>query len=314
MDPTGNCNYPDGILWYIDQNSANLASGVYPNGGSQTFATGTGGAGLNTVAVNAGDVIYLAIDSNANFYCDSTRVDLSINVTSAPTVTPTPTMTFTPTATPTNTPVPTATNSYTYNRTAAVSYADTWAHERNNVFPNYGTTCGCDDCTNYISQVLYNGDYPLRPGNWDANDEFQWWYRADDNDPSTDENSKTWSATDWFKSYIEHYDDEFSEFVVNPNPPVPQGGDFILLDLRNNIFPLILIPDGLPDHGRALVGYGYTSTDQRDYTNGCGNNDIIPDSALTLLANQHCTDRWHVAWDYNIDFNIQGFWYIHIID
>lgn len=115
--------------------------------------------------------------------------------------------------------------------------------------------------------------------------------------------------------YIGHYDDEYREFVVNPDPPVPQGGDFILLDLRNNMFPnLNLPPDGLPDHGRFLVGYGSTSTEQYDYTDGCGVNNPIPTSEITLLGNQHCTDRWHVAWDYNINFDLHRAWYIHVID
>lgn len=83
---TGPCNYQDGIVWYIDKNTSNLAYGGYPNTGSQNFANGTGGAGLNTVAVNVGDVIYLAIGPDANYYCDDTRVDLTINVTGAPQV------------------------------------------------------------------------------------------------------------------------------------------------------------------------------------------------------------------------------------
>jgi hypothetical protein len=206
------------------------------------------------------------------------------------------------------------TSAYSYDRIAAVSYADEWAHDRNEDYPLANETgCNCNDCTNYISQALYEGGYPLRTGDWDDNDDAEWWYRADDNDPSTPENSKTWSATDWFKFYIDHYDDEF---VVNPYPPVPQGGDFILVDIRNNTVPSILIPDGLPDHARFLVGYGWTSTDPSDYTDGCGgpNPIVVPESEYTLLANQHCTDRRHIAWDYNIDFDRYGVWYIHVID
>ncbi|PIO47003.1 MAG: hypothetical protein CMR00_12740, partial [[Chlorobium] sp. 445] len=60
------------------------------------------------------------------------------------------------------------TSAGSYNRTAAVSYADSWAHGRNGSYPNYGSGCGCNDCTNYISQVLHNRGYPLRTGNWEA--------------------------------------------------------------------------------------------------------------------------------------------------
>lgn len=109
----------DGVLWYIDKNSTTVASGGYVNGGSQTFANGVGGTGLNTVAVSAGDVIYLAIHPGGNYLCDDSRVDLFINVTSPPTATSTPiaTATFTPTKTPTSTATFTPTITTTPNRT-----------------------------------------------------------------------------------------------------------------------------------------------------------------------------------------------------
>jgi len=64
------------------------------------------GAGLNTVAVSTGDIIYLAIDPYGNYGCDNTRVDLTISVTSPPTSTFTPTITAT--YTPTTAPMPSA--------------------------------------------------------------------------------------------------------------------------------------------------------------------------------------------------------------
>jgi len=78
----------DGISWYIDKNTTGLADGNIPNGGAQTYANGNNGAGLNTVAVNTGDIIYLAIDPYGNYGCDNTRVDLTISVTGPPTPTP----------------------------------------------------------------------------------------------------------------------------------------------------------------------------------------------------------------------------------
>jgi hypothetical protein len=88
----------DGILWYIDKNSTNIASGGFVNGGSQSFSSGTNGINLNTLSVVSGDVIYLAIHPGGNFNCDDTFVDLAINVTSAPISTPTATITYTPNA------------------------------------------------------------------------------------------------------------------------------------------------------------------------------------------------------------------------
>ncbi|HMR99739.1 MAG TPA: amidase domain-containing protein [Anaerolineales bacterium] len=226
--------------------------------------------------------------------------------TNTPTQTPTstPTATFTPTPATTSTPV----NGYIYNRVAAVSYANTWAHEpRNTTYPlSNETGCNCNDCTNYISQVLHNGGYPLRTGNFDENSYYEWWYR----DPSQYfvSYSTTWSAANWFNVYISLYPNEFDTMST---VTALQEGDFILLDLRNNDTNAPF-PDGKPDHGRVVVGYGNTSVNQSDYTDGCGNNSAIPSSEYTLLVNQHCTDRWHVAWDYNIEDVPR--WYIHVID
>ena len=108
----------DGILWSIDQNSTNLASGGYPNGGSQTFATGVNGANLNSLPVSVGDVVYVSINPGGNYYCDSTGVDLTISQTTAATNTPT----FTPTLTPTNTP----TNMLQTIDDASFTYSGNW--------------------------------------------------------------------------------------------------------------------------------------------------------------------------------------------
>lgn len=50
---------------------------------------------------------------------------------------------------------PTATlTSYSYNRSAAVNYADTWAYRRN---PTYHDETTYGDCTNFASQAIYEG-------------------------------------------------------------------------------------------------------------------------------------------------------------
>lgn len=186
-----------------------------------------------------------------------------------------------------------------YNRVAAAAYADQWAHDRNGTYPNFGTGCDCNDCTNYASQVLHEGAYPLRIGDWDANSPFEWWYK-----PVLwwYENSNTWSATDWFNVYVYQYPDEFEigNFGSLTN------GDFMVMDTRQNdgSGP----PDGIPDHIRVIIGHGYTSTNVDDYA--CQPNPV-PSSAYTLLANQHCVDRQHVAWNYNFQPAF-GLWYVHV--
>jgi Putative amidase domain len=191
-----------------------------------------------------------------------------------------------------------------YDRASAVNYADTWAHEpRNPNCPSFGTGCGCNDCTNYVSQVVHNGFYPLRTGNWDENSVFEWWYKKV---LWWYESSKTWRATDWFNTYLFQYPNEF-EFRSWPTEL--EAGDFFLMDLRgaNPEDP----PDGIPDHVRFVVGNGWTSTNQEDYTNGCGTNQTIPSSTYKLLINQHCVDRKHVVWNYGVQGGV-GFWPFHV--
>ena len=111
----------DGVSWFVEKNSTNLASGTIPDGGSQAFSAGTGGAALNTVAVNINDMLYVMIAPNGNISCDSTGIDLSINVTSppTPTITNTPTITYTPSRTPTASKTPTRTSTASRTPTAS---------------------------------------------------------------------------------------------------------------------------------------------------------------------------------------------------
>lgn len=211
------------------------------------------------------------------------------------------------------------TSTYSYNRAAAVAYADEWAHDRNDDYPLANENgCFCNDCTNYISQVLHEGGYPLRTGNWDENSLFEWWFR--DGSLFQPDYSKTWSVTDWFYNYTKIYNTEFEE---KADVFELMTGDFILLDLQNNDDPDDPSPDGKPDHGRVIVGEGYPSEYEIDYISQ--DKDIFgkchttinpvptPPGIPVLLINQHCIDRWHVVWNYNLTSGDRKF-YIHVTD
>ena len=71
----------DGILWYIDKNATNLASGTIADGGSQNFGSGTGGASLGTISISRGDFLYFAIHPRGSYLFDSTKLDISISAT-----------------------------------------------------------------------------------------------------------------------------------------------------------------------------------------------------------------------------------------
>lgn len=66
----------NGVAWYIDQGVTGLASGSFGNSGSQSFDTAT------TVAV--GDFLYFVLDPAADFLCDNTKVDVTIDAVAPP--------------------------------------------------------------------------------------------------------------------------------------------------------------------------------------------------------------------------------------
>jgi hypothetical protein len=73
----------DGILWYIDKGTTNLASGSFTDGGSQVFSAGTGAGNLTNVAVNQGDYLYFIVHPNTGHGCDSTRLEIGIHTVGA---------------------------------------------------------------------------------------------------------------------------------------------------------------------------------------------------------------------------------------
>jgi hypothetical protein len=81
-DPNGG----DGIAWSIDSyngaTNTTLSSGSYPNGGSQPFASGSGGpSSITNIAVTAGEFLYFVIDPKADYLYDSTNLDVTITAT-----------------------------------------------------------------------------------------------------------------------------------------------------------------------------------------------------------------------------------------
>ena len=218
---------------------------------------------------------------------------LTRTATRTPTRTPTRTLTFTPSKTLTRTP----TRTPLYYANTAVSYADTWAHGRNPSYSNGGTGCNCSDCTHYISQILDVAGHPYR-GQIGRDWVQDWWYSAQ-HSPST---STTWRYTPSFWEYVKYYEAQ-GVFQIVSSISYLSAGDIILMDFGRN---------GSIDHARIVVGYGYTSTNLQDYTDGCGNQTPVPTSTYTLIANQHCPDRWHVAWNFGIDEATTFLYYIHV--
>jgi hypothetical protein len=82
---------------------------------------------------------------------------------------------------------------YTYNREAAVSYALQWWNNANPAYRNFGN----NDCTNFVSQCLYAGGWPMRGWNkWSLS---HWFYY------SGYYYSNTWTVADDFSKFLTIY-------------------------------------------------------------------------------------------------------------
>lgn len=114
----------DGIAWSIDKGDTVIASGAFANGGSQTFASGTGGAGLDAIEITAGDMLYLSVSANGTYYWDTTRVNFTITWTESPTTASTSTSTTSTSTTSTST---TSTSTTTTSTTLATTTSTTTA-------------------------------------------------------------------------------------------------------------------------------------------------------------------------------------------
>jgi hypothetical protein len=73
----------DGVSWSIDRGAVTLTGGAIPNGGAQTFDTGSAGAAaLVNIRVKKGDVLYVHVGPgpNGDHTCDNTGLDINISL------------------------------------------------------------------------------------------------------------------------------------------------------------------------------------------------------------------------------------------
>jgi hypothetical protein len=175
-----------------------------------------------------------------------------------------------------------------YDRTAAVNYADTWAHGRNSNYPNYGNDGDnpCNDCTNFVSQVLEAGGLPQIAHVSYDNDYYWYTYYI-----SGWSSSRTWRVTSApdipsIQSHVGKYESRYR--YMGSDPSTLNAGDFFLMDLDTNVSGA--------DHARVIVGWGIVQE-----------GDQL--GQWRLLASQHCVDRKRVRWDYNLPSSISKWAY-----
>lgn len=69
----------DGINWFIDKDSSELAASTIDNGGGQDITRGFGGSSLSAVDIIQGEFIYFIFHPRGGDNCDTTFVELKIS-------------------------------------------------------------------------------------------------------------------------------------------------------------------------------------------------------------------------------------------
>jgi hypothetical protein len=142
-----------------------------------------------------------------------------------------------------------------YNRQKAVMWARTFAYGRSPVFADYSAAQGGGgDCTNFLSQNLFAGGWPMipfRPMLWDS---AQWWAQ-----PPSRYNSKTWSSARWFIYFLEQSNRAFRCDLGDVIP-----GDVITHEGNGEHVMLVTKIESQPP--QRFVYLTYHSTDRRDYS------------------------------------------------
>lgn len=104
-----------------------------------------------------------------------------------------------------------------YNRSGAAAYAQKWAKARNSKYADYSYVGAGGDCTNFVSQAIYEGGgIPMDPLGSHV------WFYYRDGAPGSSTRSPTWAGVKEFYSYIQS-NSRFS----GQNGPI---GQFVTLD------------------------------------------------------------------------------------
>jgi hypothetical protein len=94
-----------------------------------------------------------------------------------------------------------------YNRTAAANYASVWALHRNPMWVDDSSSAGGGgDCTNFVSQALFAGGWPMIKAGLAPNGSIRtgpyWW--AEMFNHNRRQRSKSWGSAEQFRHFLEH--------------------------------------------------------------------------------------------------------------
>ena len=139
--------------------------------------------------------------------------------------------------------------STTYNRMAAVSYANTYAMSPNTAYYYFPGGAVGKDCTNFVSQCLYAGNIPMHSGTLYGTN--CWYYTSSSN------YSSCWTVAKHLQTYLHATYGMINSTITNYNNCA--YGDLIqLLKSSNEAYHSMIItgfdyPDGGTDKGNVYI-------------------------------------------------------------
>ena len=140
-----------------------------------------------------------------------------------------------------------------YNREVAVSYAHTWAYDRNPAYYNYDEIGG--DCTNFASQCLYAG---ARQMNFTPT--FGWYYNnANDKAPA-------WTGVPYFYNFLTRAEESVGPFGREVPLEEIEVGDFIQIRFTGQRYghtPIVVSVGEPPTEDTILVAAHSFDADNR---------------------------------------------------
>ena len=146
-------------------------------------------------------------------------------------------------------------HTYSYDSEKAVKYARVWALMRNPLFADYSSNRGGGgDCTNFISQCLFAGGWPMAYTDL-YTAAFSWWAR-----PPSRDNSHSWASVAHFIAFL-----KLSHRASNCKFDELAPGDLIT-HVTESHGGHIMFVTGIEDNLARWPLLCYHSTDRLDYS------------------------------------------------
>ncbi|MEX3619640.1 amidase domain-containing protein [Paenibacillus glucanolyticus] len=175
----------------------------------------------------------------------------------------------------------TSTNS-SFDRGGAADYAETWATQANPSYANYGSNSDGGDCTNFVSQALYEGGgLPFNGTKGQNRNTVDWYYYGPHVPPSTNPRTSSWTGAHQFREHFAVINDQGGKKAYRATKYTSQELSNNFQPIYNELFRGDIVQHvnsaGHTIHSQMVNGYGPGNdlkVAQHSVSNGTWNKDI----------------------------------------